>query len=198
MKYTKQGLMRLLTGFLLVPFFYSCASYENKQVRKNAVQLHESEINRFNGTYELYPDIDYDHKDNTKSSGKWASKLHLPSAIDNRSTVYDSLKQYTVRLNVLDKNTMLFIVHDQQTPIDTILLKGKLKRNGLFYFKNLEVKSHGVPYLFGGTQSNKSRIGLTADNGLLVNQANDNSGAVLLIFWAGNAYNSTLHYKRIE
>jgi hypothetical protein len=75
-------------------------------------------------------------------------------------------------------------------------LGGKL-RSGLFYLDNKFLKRNGIPYLAGGYTHHKTRIGLSKNNGLMVNYAYDNSGALLLIIGAGSSYNLGYHYKRI-
>jgi len=74
-------------------------------------------------------------------------------------------------------------------------LKGKYKK-GMFYLDNKFLECHGVPYIFGGCNNNKRRIGLTKNGNLLVNEAIDNSGALLLIIGAGYSYNITYEYER--
>jgi hypothetical protein len=74
---------------------------------------------------------------------------------------------------------------------------GKLK-NGFFYLNNKKVKFNGIPYLFGGSRSEKTRIGLSKNNDLIVQTAIDNTGAFLLIVGSGYSYNIATFFIEVK
>ena len=74
---------------------------------------------------------------------------------------------------------------------------GKLK-NGYFYLNNKQVEFNGIPYLLGGSSSEKRRIGISKDNDLIVQTAIDHTGAFLLIIGTGYSYNVATFFKEIK
>ncbi|RMZ60185.1 hypothetical protein D1632_06375 [Chryseobacterium nematophagum] len=75
--------------------------------------------------------------------------------------------------------------------------RGTLK-NGLIVLNNYTSRCHGIPFLLGGCQSFQSRIGLTRQKNLLIQDYYDNSGAALFILWAGYTINYAEKYQKIQ
>lgn len=177
----------------------SCASFSNRMVNKNKLSLSENELVKLEGTYALFPDLKYDEKGKVKSieSDEPETRHNLNYFVKAEKSKYDYSDSYVVEVKFLDKNRLQFITKKEDSIIENVELRGKLK-NGLFYLDNKYLKRNGVPYLAGGYDNHKTRIGLSKDYGLLVNYAFDNSGALLFMFWAGSTYNLGYHYKRIE
>ncbi|BDU24384.1 hypothetical protein FLGSB24_11280 [Flavobacterium sp. GSB-24] len=168
-------------------------------IKDAKVALSENNLSKLEGTYELFPDLKYDEKSKVKPIASEDSKINhsLNYFVSSKQVKYDSKSKYSVEVKLINKNTIKFITKKETAKIDSIELSGKLK-NGLFYLDNKFLKRNGVPYLAGGFTNYKTRIGLAKDNGLLVNYAYDNSGAILFLFWAGSAYNLGYHYNRIK
>ncbi|MBZ4036030.1 hypothetical protein K6T82_14750 [Flavobacterium sp. 17A] len=185
--------------FLIILLFSSCASFSDKMIKENKSALSENDLSKLEGKYELFPDLKYDEKGNatTIDSQESRARYNLNYFIKSEKSKFDYSQGYVVEVKLLDKNRFQFITQKDNQIIENIEVGGKLK-NGLFYLDNKYLKRNGVPYLAGGYDNHKTRIGLSKDNGLLVNYAYDNSGAVLFMFWAGSSYNLGYHYKRIE
>ena len=99
--------------------------------------------------------------------------------------------------NIKFANVKTILVQGIDTDDNTVsnyTFEGKLK-NGFFYLNNKQVEFNGVPYLLGGSRSEKTRIGLSKDNDLIVQTAIDNTGAFLLIIGSGYSYNVATFFK---
>jgi len=192
--------MKLLQyTFLIIFLLSSCASFSDRVIRQNKVSLKESDLKELKGTYELFPDLEYNKngEPHVLDSQDSKARYNLNYFVKSQESKYDAGKGYTVEIKVVGQNKIKVITKKENAAIDSVELGGKFK-NGLFYLNNTYLKRNGIPYLAGGYTNYKTRIGLTKDNGLLVNYAYDNSGALLFLFWAGSDYNLGYHYKRIQ
>lgn len=191
--------MRIIIGFTMVFLFCSCASFSDKMVKDNKSPSLENDLSKLEGKYELFPDLKYDEKGNAQTidSQESRSRYNLNYFVKSEKSKVDYSDNYFVEVKLLDKNRLQFTTKKGNEIMKNAEVGGELK-NGFFYLDNKYLKRNGVPYLAGGYDNRKTRIGLSKDNGLLVNYAYDNSGAVLFMFWAGSAYNLGFHYKKIE
>jgi len=191
--------MKLIIGFTIVLLFSSCASFSDKMIKENKFALSENELSRLEGKYELFPDLEYDEKGNvqTMDSQKSKARYNLNYFVKSQDAKYEYSDAYFVEVKLLNKNRLQFITKKENETIENVEVEGELK-NGLFYLDKKYLKRNGVPYLAGGYEHHKTRIGISKDNGLLVNYAYDNSGALVFMFWAGSAYNLGYHYKLIQ
>lgn len=177
-----------------------CAGFSNKMITANKQVFTENDLKKFEGHYTLFPDSSYDKNGKPQLIETLESKsMHnLNYFVKSQKAKYDYSENYAVEIKIAGQNRIKFITQKNNIKIDSVELGGELKKDGLFYLDNTYLKSNGIPYLAGGYTNYKTRIGLTKDNGLLVNYAYDNSGALLFMFWAGSAYNLGYHYKKIE
>lgn len=207
---------RLILMLAALGLLTGCATFSGKMMKKNAVKITHDELFRLSGDYELLPDFSYDNSGNKEQIGrvfdeyrykktdldslrrKVKQSHNLYGYVVDKKMELDSYGGAWVSLKVLDSQTIRFVLKRENIVVDSIDMKGWLKADGLFYLDNKYIKLNGVPYLFGGSESQKNRIGLAKDNGLLVNQAIDRSGAFLLIIGAGYSYNTVYHFKRME
>lgn len=191
--------MKLIIGFTITLLFCSCASFSDKMIKENKLALSENELSKLEGKYELFPDLKYDEKGNVKTIDSKDSKAryNLNYFVKSQDSKYDYSDASLVEVKLLNKNRLQFITKKGNEIIENIEVGGELK-NGLFYLHNKYLKRNGIPYLAGGYEHHKVRIGISKDNGLLVNYAYDNSGSVLFMFWAGSTYNLGYHYKRMQ
>lgn len=189
----------ILSTLFLILFLSSCASFSDKMIKENKAALSENDLSKLEGKYELFPDLKYDEKGNVQNIDSQDSKTryNLNYFVKSEDSKYDYDDFYVVEVKVLSENKIRFVTKKNDAVTDSVELTGKLK-NGFFYPDNKYLKRNGIPYLAGGYNNHKTRIGLAKDNGLLVNYAYDNSGAILFLFWAGSSYNLGFHYKRIE
>jgi hypothetical protein len=104
-----------------------------------------------------------------------------------KSTPSDKRNTYEIGFKLLKNDSVKY----------SFKYNGTLK-NGLIILSNYTSKCHGIPFLFGGCQSFQSRIGLTDQKNLLIQDYYDNSGAALLIMWTGYTINYAEKYKRIQ
>ncbi|PWB22740.1 hypothetical protein [Flavobacterium sp. HTF] len=191
--------MKFIIGFAIVLLLSSCASFSDKMVNQNKSALSENDLSKLEGKYELFPDLKYDEKGNIQTIDSQESKTtyNLNYFVKSQDSKYDYSESAIVEVKVININRIQFVTKKNNVTTDSIGLSGKLK-NGLFYLDNKYLKRNGIPYLAGGYNNHKTRIGLSKDNGLLVNHAYDNTGALLFLFWAGSDYNLGYHYKRIK
>ncbi|AWK03895.1 hypothetical protein HYN56_06490 [Flavobacterium crocinum] len=188
----------ILYAFLSFFLFSSCASFSDKMVKNNKENLSENDLSKLEGTYELFPDLRYNEKGSAELINSQDSRVSdLNYFVSFKETKQDGFGSYFVDINFVSGNKLKFTTKKDNVEIESFEVGGKLK-NGLFYLDNRYLKRNGIPYLAGGYTNYKTRIGLAKDDGLLVNYAYDNSGAILFLFWAGSDYNLGYHYKRIQ
>lgn len=196
--------LNVLSVIILSMIMFSCATFSKNGFRKKVDKLEETDITKINGDYSFYPLKKYirdkspnnDIPDSLRSNNAYD---FLMNENYQKRKEFDSQRKpenkYQVRLNLIDKKNLKIEVLENLVKIKDTLLTGKYKK-GMFYLDNKFLECHGVPYIFGGCNNNKRRIGLTKNGNLLVNEAIDNSGALLLIIGAGYSYNITYEYER--
>ena len=200
---------------LIIISFLGCASYSKREFRKYYTKLDESSLNKINGKFLLYPEKIYgDNYENrhwdsiSYANSRQRLTIHsnlyqeiVDESLEDRRAFdffgVDEEQYYHVLLN-LKKRSFLEITVFQGTKqlVDTVIT-GKLKK-GMFYLNNKDLTINGIPFLIGGYESDKRRIGITKDNNLIVNTAIGNEGGVLFIIGAGYKYNTTFEYRRIK
>ncbi|MBN2779162.1 MAG: hypothetical protein JXR36_16130 [Bacteroidales bacterium] len=190
----KQHITIYILGFLTMLLTASCTTYNNGLVRKERVKLSIETMNSFNMTF-------------SSKSYKYCVKKGMFELKE-----IDLLSQLNISNYKLSNNTSYKSYKVKFISIDTLLVQGvdfndsivanytfdgKLK-NGYFYLNNKQVEFNGIPYLLGGSSSEKRRIGISKDNDLIVQTAVDHTGAFLLIFGAGYSYNVATFFKEIK
>lgn len=185
---------------------FSCASFTKKRFRKEIVNLEKGKLNKLNGNYSLYPIRRY------YSLGKEEPNDKIPDSLKRNNGYYfltnesyekkngfDSLinneNKYFLSLYLENSNKLRVELLENSKVLSDTIFGGKLK-NGMFYIENKYLDCNGIPFLFGGCQNNKRRIGLTKNGNLLINEAVSNEGSLLLIIGAGYSYNLTYEYER--
>jgi len=188
----------------LTLFFLGCASFSKKEFRKQSTSLTEKNINELNGKYSFYPikrfgkrfvnknidSLKYTNSYQKIINESWNEKQKFDSILKKESL-------YSINLKFTEAKKLHISLLENGVVLRDTIFNGKLK-NGMFYIDNKFLKCKGVPYLFGGCQNNKRRIGLSESNDLIINEAVSNEGAILLIFGAGVRYNSSFKFKRIK
>lgn len=199
MRYVKHILI-----FFLTLIFLGCASFSKKEFRKQSKSLTEKSLIKLNGNYSFYPikrlgkrfenksadSLKYTNSYQEIVNENWNKKQNFDSILNKESL-------YSINLKFTEPEKLRISLLENGTKIRDTVFNGKLK-NGMFYIDNKFLKCKGVPYLFGGCQNNKRRIGLTENNNLIINEAVSNEGAILLILGAGISYNSSFEFKRIK
>ncbi|MEP0262806.1 hypothetical protein [Dokdonia sp.] len=208
LKLLKTNLNRSL--YLFVPSFIllittsGCASFSKKEFSREYVRLEKNSISKLDGQYRFYPKKcfgDY-YKDVPSDSLKYKN-LFQNIVYEEREERerWDSLTAPKKDLSVvlkLNGNTELSItVFENKKIVRDTVLTGKL-RQGMFYLDDKYLKIRGIPFLFGGYNSNKRRIGISKNDGLIVNEAYGNEGGILIILGSGYTSNASYEYERID
>ena len=168
------------------------------------MHLNEKNLTELNGNYSFYPlkafregfnDLDADSLRFTNSyqeiiNENWNQRQKTNSTLKKESI-------YLVKIKITESKKLDITLLENGFEIRDTILNGKLK-NGMFYIDNKYLKCKGIPYLFGGCENNKRRIGLSVNNNLITNEAVNNEGAVLLILGGGANYNDSFEFKRIK
>lgn len=202
----KHPIYFLITVFITASFF-SCASFSKKAFASELQSLEKENISKLEGSYTLNPVIKYKEKvpEDMKSDNKLPDSLRADNAYHFMITSNLSLKKNAFRtsenenrsinLKFQTANLLSVKIYENAVVVKDTVLSGKYKK-GMFYLDNTFLKCTGVPYLLGGCQNNKRRIGLSKNGNLLINEADSNNGAFLFLFWAGTDYNVTYEYQR--
>jgi hypothetical protein len=186
--------------------FMGCATFSKKNFKTELEKLNSETVSKINGSYSLTPvKVYYDH--NRKKN-----KYYTPDSLAynngyrfmlnqkyKHNAAFDTIRKtennYRLQLQIENTNLLHIKVFENAILVKDTFLLGKYKR-GMFYLNNKYIKCTGIPYLFGGCNNNKRRVGITKKGNLLINEAVDNSGALLFFLWAGQSYNLTYEYER--
>jgi len=164
-------------------------------IKDDLTVVKKDNVNLIEGKYssEGYEHIDSNRNKSEKIEGfskMLSQKSKVKSEeIDNVEIKLKSLaknKTYQLEFRLIKNDSVRYVFKHN----------AKLK-NGLLLLENYTSECHGIPYLLGGCQNFRSRMGLTKDNHLLIQDYYENSGAALFIMWAGYSINYAEKYKRI-
>ena len=189
---------KILIAILICFMTYGCASFERVYKRMEKVNITKTNFDKITGAYEMFADVEYESERGKKILLEVPknSKINFYRDITKEKIIIDSMATYTVQIDcTIDK--IVFVFSKNKIAFDTINIKGKIKKNGFYYLDNSKVYCHGVPYLLGGCQQMKIRIGLSNKGDLIVNQAYESSGALLFFFWAGEQFNTCYFFKKL-
>jgi hypothetical protein len=191
-------------SFILLITTSSCASFSKKEFSREYVRLEKNSISKLDGQYRFYPKKcfgDY-YKDVPSDSLRYKNLFQniVYEGRDERKR-WDSLtahkKDLSIVLKLKGSTELNITVLDNKKVVRDTVLMGKL-RQGMFYLDDKYLKITGIPFLFGGYRSNKRRIGISKDDGLIVNEAYGNEGGVLIILSSGHTSNISYEYERID
>lgn len=185
---------------LILPFIAilltlnSCASFSKKMIKDDLFLIKKNDLSSINGKYAVngYQHINPDKSKNDKVMGFVRmfkiknSNLADCDILEVRSRKIDK-KQSELEFSLFKNDTLKY-----QFKYNAHLKKGLLLIN------NYNSKCTGIPYLLGGCEVFQSRIGLTKDKNLLLQNYFDNSGALLFFFWAGYTINYAEKFQKIK
>lgn len=183
--------------FLNMAMFTSCASFSNTRVWHDSKKLTKHNLSELTGTYSFSPDYSYDKKGN-RDIIKNKQQDYFYQYLTNRAINIDTVAKYFISITYLEGDSMAILIKKERHTIDSLNLHWRLQSRGLLKIGKTDLKIHGIPYLLGGSQSKKTRIGLSKDGGLILNHAVDSGGALLLIIGSGYSYDFAYHFKRIN
>jgi len=82
--------------------------------------------------------------------------------------------------------------------IKEVILGIKLRKNGMIYLKNRKTEVTSIPFIFGNIQTYKSRIGVSANNDLIIHILHHSTGAGLFIIYLHSENdNYTYYFRRV-
>ena len=181
--------------FLLLSMI-SCATFE-KTNNKN-VQLN---IEKLNGKYSIFAMIQNNNKPYHYNSYYFNNAnenfYHKYGRGEWDTIKYDTLTGGEFSVKILDKKRIVLNFYRKSQIVKSLNLKYKLKDNWL-YLKNKNFLFAGIPYIYGGIDIKKVRIGVNNRNNLIINTVNNSSGALLFIIGDAKKWEYINEYKRIE
>lgn len=169
----------------------SCAFFKSHLISGERKYLKEEDLASLNSSYEVVGFKGGISKRDIHETRE-NSAYRLGFSMD---TMAFSLKGKRLDIKLLSVDTIQFTFADSKGVFARFVIPGKLK-HGCYYLKNTILECHGLPYILGGCNNEKTRIGLTKNNDLFIQNAVDNTGAFLLIFASGYSYNYVSFYKR--
>jgi hypothetical protein len=174
----------------------SCSIFSPKVIPGDKIHLQQTDLDKFSGTYKLFPYLEIDENGSFPRKEKNAY-TNLHNYIGEKTIEFDSTLNYSVNIQVLSQNRLLFIFQSDKEVLEQIEINGELKKDGLFYLDNNIRECDGIPYVLGRCYIRKGRVGLTKENDLLLNIARENFGGFLFLS-SGRKINSTLIYKKMQ
>jgi len=191
MREKKLIIVNILIALLLLA---SCASYKSSLIKSRKVKLTENTLDSFEGNFEFY----YYAYCVTKDSIWYPLTDGHNNLLNSLNRTYnDSTDLAYCKCSFPNRNLFSIQCYNEN---DSCFLsqdfEGKLKSNGFFNLKNQYFKIDRIPFLFGGWNHSKTRIGITNDNELLIQSATDNWGAILVLFGAGISFNKVTYFEK--
>jgi len=187
-----KNLIFTLTAILFT--LNSCVSFDRKMIKNDLSIISENNISSIDGKYRVKG---YEHINPARIKSE--EIVGFPEMFRLQNLEIDDCDVLEIRSQQLNKeqNELQFTLLKNDSIKYTFKYKVGIK-DGLLVVDNFNSKCHGIPYLLGGCQTFQSRIGLTADNNLLVQNYFDNSGAFLFFMWAGCTINYAEKFERIN
>jgi hypothetical protein len=190
---------KILISILICSTFYSCVSFERIYKRMEKVSVTKTNFNKLTGSYEMFAGLEYNNKRDKKTFLEVPKNLKSSfyKDVTNKAILIDSNAKYSVNIDCT-KDRISFVFFKDKIIFDSINIKGKIKKNGFYYLANSKVRYNGIPYLLGGYQQTKVRLGLSSKGELIVNKAYESAGALLFFMWAGEQYNTCYLFEKLE
>ena len=165
----KKDRISKLFFLLLIGLLQSCASinkYEEDDLKKI------SNVKEIEGEYK-----------NKSSENENLKYRNIKSYIDIRNKIKDTTEINSVKIIILNDKKIQFSFKTVNGTENIYESNYKLNKNGLILLKNknFRLTGLGLPYIFGGYQINKTELGLTKQNQLILNGVKVDEGAILLI-----------------
>ncbi len=177
--------------------FSSCASFSDSPISRHKIKLRENNVSKLSGTYQLFPDLAYTKTGGTDMLRNQPKTERFHQYISKRKIDFNHSGNFSVEVKLLGNKQVGFYFKKDSFIVDSVTLSARLQSRGLLLLGNKYLEVQGVPYIFGGSKSEKTRIGLASDGGLILNHAYDRSGA-FFFFMAGQSYDNAYHFKRIN
>jgi hypothetical protein len=135
--------------------------------------------------------------ENSETQNRKLNHQTIKSIIDFRNKIKDTSEIKSVEISVLSESKIQFIFRTHNGKENKYNTEYELNKNGLISLKNKNFRLTGLPYIFGGYRINKTEIGLTKQNQLVLNGVKVDEGAILIILPASfPKINFTYKYDR--
>lgn len=194
--------MKIYLSFFILILLTSCASYSKKEFKTELSILNESNVNIINGKYEAFPFYQFGNQNNWNISDslRIRNQLRAFELIQNKYHLekeIDSFNYNIVEFKIINENNLHYKVFLNDSIISEGSYEYKLKK-GMIKLKNSYYKCHGLPFILGGCENSRIRLGISKRGNLIINDSYDNYGALLFIIGAGSNSNNTYEYKKIN
>jgi len=185
----------ILSSAVIMVLLSSCTTFNRKMIKNDPSVIKKENAFNIDGRYEFKG---YEHIDAANKKSEEAGDVARMFDIKNINV--ENCDQLVIKSVPMEKKN----TYELQF---TFLKEDKTKysfkysavlKNDFFILDNYTSFCHGIPYLFGGCRSFQSRVGLTRDHHLVIQDYYDNSGAALFVMGAGYTINYAEKYKRIS
>ena len=186
----------VIKTILLAFTICSCASFRTRIVRNVKAEIAPTELSVIDGTYSMNPSNYFNEKGESYEPN-YKTRLNMYHYLRLSDSEADSLANYQVTIKTLKNNLIQCVLKKDDVSIDSVEIRGSLRSNGMFHFKDNELECFGIPYILGGCSQSKVRIGISKNNELLINSAYNSEAALLILFGNSMSYNSAFSFSRI-
>lgn len=195
---------RYIIFFIFSTTLFSCVSFSNKILKNETVKLDDNNIKNLNGVYYNYPLLAYNNNFNYAMADSVKKRISAYNLFINnpiKISKLDSLELGNIEekfsLRFIDKNQIEIKYFTNEKIKSSEIIKGRIKK-GFFYLDNKFHKTNGVPYLWGGIETRKRRIGLSENNDLIFNSVYSSQGGILIFFVGGNTGKYSYKIEKIK
>lgn len=198
--------LRVIFLIFLTLHLSSCgASFKKRHFKHDLQKLNQKNYQLLDGTYSVNPKSVYHSKSKNFFSDSIFRKMNTYNLFVNEPIKFSKLdtiefinsnKKFALRFISSEQIEIIYLINDVIKSRE--IINGKIKRNGLFYLDNKYFESKGIPYLWGGIDVKKRRIGLSKSGNLIFNGAYCREGALLFLFAAGTSYNTVYEIEKIN
>ena len=188
--------MRLSLFLLVSVLFAGCAPFPKEF--KTTHPITSDNLNRLDGEFEVKAFEDSGQNADNISYHNAYRKFYRGFGKMGRDTFETSdLKAFSFSVEVLNDANLKIGYLKNRNLFRTFTLKYKLKDDGYVYLKNRNLKISGIPFLLGGNDIKKLRLGIEL-NKLVIEEVHHSSGGFLLIFSDFKTWNYRNTYKRLN
>lgn len=177
----------ILTLMTFVVFANSCASFKTKYQVDHNVILTKQNITKINKTFNSIPILStikfqYNPKTIIKSDSLNHNNLSKYIEKNDEENIAKTIdNEVEIKIRTGNNNEISFYTLKNKEIIDSITFKYKIKNDGFLYLKDSNFKINNVPFLFGGFEINRRRLGLNEKGNLIFESSYYIYGAILVI-----------------
>lgn len=195
--------MKKFLSILILSSLFGCATFSKKISFKNQIILNKETITNINGSYAIksnktiwrYENIEPEFTENDTTN---RFPLYTTLKANNQYGNAANIENYSAKIEIRTKKIISISLLNKEKIIDSINLNYKIKKNGYIYLKNKNFKTKWIPGLCGNFELDRTRIGLTKENNLILNHSYFIYGAALFIIGDTKKTSFGTEYKRIK